>query len=329
MAIEDSSQWLRSVAASIATAAAFMLAGCAAPTSYVAPVTKFQQASGVVIDAAREEYKLANKRQRDAVIDEASYKRIPVGTPALLGGTKSSPQSGANVISPEALKLRLAALDLLEKHGTLLLELANNSAGASVRKSADSIGKSVTEIKGLTGAGKGPADSPEGSKVQSSLIRYADTAGLIAQYVIEARVERAISTAIMDGASTVHDLINALRIDAQALFDGRKVLARQARVRALDNFNAQIKAKASAESIAKAGAQLKAAADAEESLSVVPPLEQVIKEMGKAHAGLVDFARSAKSPQSFSDLVDAMDTFADRATELATSIAATQMVVKE
>ena len=66
-----------------------LLAGCPKPAAYREPITRFQQASTVVIESARIEYGLTNKRERDALIDGLVAKRAKI-----ISGTPTTKRSG-------------------------------------------------------------------------------------------------------------------------------------------------------------------------------------------------------------------------------------------
>ncbi|MGB5687338.1 MAG: hypothetical protein WBM35_16130, partial [Candidatus Electrothrix sp.] len=53
--------------------AALLLSGCASTEGYKKPISDFQAASNIVIENARIEYKLVNKKERDAEIDKRIY----------------------------------------------------------------------------------------------------------------------------------------------------------------------------------------------------------------------------------------------------------------
>ena len=104
-----------------------LFVGCANPAAYREPITRFQVASIIVIEGARVEYKIANKRERDAMIDKhvASREKISL---------KDLNDNNITVLSPEALKVRMAALDAISKHCQLLLALASSDAPQQSRR---------------------------------------------------------------------------------------------------------------------------------------------------------------------------------------------------
>ena len=108
--------WISSNLARVAgyTLLPILLVGCATPAAYRDPITRFQQASTVVIEGARVEYGLANKRERDAAIDKLVDKRAKIDLKAL--GNQD-----LILLTPDDLSIRMSALDTLSKHAQLLL----------------------------------------------------------------------------------------------------------------------------------------------------------------------------------------------------------------
>jgi hypothetical protein len=95
-----------------------LLIGCPQPAAYREPITRFQQASTVVIESARINYGIANKGERDAEIDH----RVAKGEKITLSDLNDKK---LRLLEPNDLAARMAALDALAKHGQLLLTLAS------------------------------------------------------------------------------------------------------------------------------------------------------------------------------------------------------------
>jgi hypothetical protein len=127
------------------TLSVLLFVGCTSPAAYREPVTRFQQASTVVIETARIEYGRANTRERDAEIDRlASTKgRIDLNT---------LNNKDLRVLGGDDLAARMAALDALAKHGELLLTLASSNAPTQANDAANSLHDAVVSLsKALEG----------------------------------------------------------------------------------------------------------------------------------------------------------------------------------
>ncbi len=99
----------------IPVAALLLLSGCASPNGYKNPINNFQIASTVVIESAKIEYQVVNKRERYAEIDKRVAKGEKITLPAL---------EETRLLNGDDLNARMNALDALVKHGNLLFILA-------------------------------------------------------------------------------------------------------------------------------------------------------------------------------------------------------------
>lgn len=294
-----------------------MLTGCATPASYTAPVTQFQQASAVVIESARAAYRADGQRERDNLIDRYVAERRPFSNEDVLH---------QGVLSPQALRIRMQVLDTLARHGTLLLSLAGSDAGTRAQTAAHDVAAAVVELNAELAK---PGHAATAFKNQATSVGAA--VGLVAQYAIERRIERALNEAIAQSAAPVQRMLQLLKQDADLMHDRQTAIATEVRRRAYEAVRDELARRPAirAESLAAAVVQLKLGAAAEDAAYTAPPLGESLDAMDKAHRELVAYAQSAKSPQDFSDLVDAMDTFVGRAAALASALRTARVAFKE
>jgi hypothetical protein len=116
------------------TTALLLGTGCASK-HYRTPITGFQTASSQVIIASKSYYELANKIERDHVIDDQLATSEPIRPEELDKASKTFP--------PEDIAVRLDALGVLGDYGTLLLQLATSNAPQDVTTQVAALNTSV------------------------------------------------------------------------------------------------------------------------------------------------------------------------------------------
>src|SRR5262245_8458829 len=101
--------------------------GCAKPSVYQAPVGKFRDAAGVVIQATKVYLTEINKSERD------QYIYTQANAPAMI---KLDQIEAVQVFSKEGIAARLKALDQLASYVDLLNQLATSGAPDKIKASA-------------------------------------------------------------------------------------------------------------------------------------------------------------------------------------------------
>ncbi|MBD9630647.1 hypothetical protein [Pseudomonas sp. PDM19] len=301
--------------------AVFLLAGCVTPASYTDPIIKYQKASTIVIESARTQYTLANKKSRDALIDQLTAKNERITF-------KSIEQS--KLISADALQVRMDALDTLAKHGELLLALASNDSADKAVTSARKLSTAVSSLKGAVNESQGV----NGSRATENLAGpFAELAGKIASMVIEQKINAELKSAINQSNKKVDALIDSIEEDMRNLYAAQRsdlVIARQVSV---DDYNCQSEgaackddngkpikvSKYPASERKKTASEVKAVEDKWDAFITTNPAPG-FNAMRDAHSQLVTYANSSKSPQDFAQLTEAMDVFVSRAVMISESI---------
>lgn len=284
-----------------------LLIGCATPAAYREPITRFQQASTVVIEGARLEYSLANKRERDAAIDKLVDKRVRIDLKAL---------SAADliVLTAEDLSIRMSALDTLAKHAQLLLALASSDAPT---KAADAANSLDDAILGLSGA-LGNAPSTE---LNAKAAGFATIAAEVTKLALEAKIVQALDKSIALSEKDVAALIRLIANDISSLNERQRSIFSGRRVRAVDDYNAEVaKNPPNVETLRAAASEVKKVEDEWASLHLSLRGSPSLDAMAQAHDKLVIYAKSPKSPQDLAALIEATDAFVTRATVIANAI---------
>jgi len=292
-----------------------MISGCVTPASYTEPIARYQKASTVVIENARAQYTLANKRARDAQIDELAKNNKRITFTEL---------ENSVLISPEALRVRLEALNVLTKHGELLLALSSSDAADKAKTYAGSLNESIKSLQDAIPKSAGVT----GSRSTESLAGpFAELAGKLASLAITHKINKELEQAITDSDQSVDALIDSIEMDMRNLYAAQRSAGVVSRRYAVTTYNCQTidasckppVARYSSTERNKAISEIKASEDQWDNINIMSPTAG-FDAMRDAHKELVKYATSSKKPQDFSELIEAIEVFVTRATMVADSI---------
>ncbi|MEK6736572.1 MAG: hypothetical protein AABY47_08380, partial [Pseudomonadota bacterium] len=181
------------------------LAGCANTAAYREPITRFQQASTVVIEGARIEYGIANQRERDAEIDRLISNRKEITL-------KDLNNKDLRVLSSDDLAARMAILDALSKHGQLLLALASSDAPVRARDAANSLDDAIVSLS--TSLGKLPS-----GEFRNNIEGFATIAAEVTRLSLEVKISQALDKGITLSENNILAIIRLLQVDMSALYE--------------------------------------------------------------------------------------------------------------
>jgi len=284
----------------------FLMTACA-PAAYREPITRYQQASTVVIEGARTTYGSANKGERDAEIDHrlARQERITL---------RDLNSEDLRLLGPDDIAARMKALDALAKHGELLLTLASSDAPQKAKDAANSLDDAIISLNSAIGN-----TSSDGFKEAAG--GFATIAGEVAQLALEEKITAALDKSIVASGDQVKSLLRLLRIEIGALYERRRANLSNDRVAAVDEYNELIaQPNKNTANLVKAAARIKAVEDAWDNLPLLLGAGPGLDAMTQAHQELLDYAKSQKSPQDLADLIEAVDAFVTRAKVIADAI---------
>ncbi len=283
------------------------LSGCPNPASYQEPITRFQQASTIVIEGARSEYGLANSAERNAEIDRlvAAKSRIDLSKlndPAI------------RLLGPDDLNVRLVTLDTLAKHGQLLLILASSDAPTRAKDAANSLDDAIVGLS--SSLGKTPSD-----KFKSSVEGFATIAGEAATLALDAKISEALDKAIAASDKSVTKILTLIKDDLGYLYERSRSNLSAARKYAVDAYNLELdKQVINVDTLKKSASEIKKTEDAWDTLPLLLGAGPGLDAMAEVHQKLVQYAKSSKSPQDLAELVEATDAFVTRAKIIADAI---------
>ncbi len=284
-----------------------LLIGCAGPAAYREPITRFQQASTVVIEGARVEYGAANKLERDAVIDRFVAERKELNLRILN-------DQEMRIFGGDDLAARMVALDALNKHGQLLLALASSDAPLRARDAANALDDALMDLS--RSLGNVPAD-----EFRNRAEGFAAIAAEMTRLALEVKISQALDKAIALSENQVAPLIRLIRNDMNVLYERRRSILSAARVAATDAYNEEVrKPAADPERLKKAASEIKKTEDAWDRLPLLLGAGAGLDAMAQTHQQLVAYARSPKNPQDLSELIEATDAFVTRTRIIADAV---------
>jgi hypothetical protein len=276
--------------------------GCGKPSAYQAPVAKFRDASGVVIQATKVYLTEINKAERDQYI----YKQA--GTPAMI---RLDQIEAVQVFSKEGIAARLKALDQLANYVDLLNQLANSGAPDKIKASANDLQTALTglsgEVKNLTGED----DKQFKAAASKALPIIGDVLQAFAQQSIESALKKAINT----GAAPVNDLIAAIETDVTTAYERKRTSYSARRVALVDQYNREFARGPSADpqKLKSYADEISAGEDQWEAFLAAQPNDG-LEAMKKANDALVKFANTPRPKVTdFATFADAVDSFASTA----------------
>lgn len=283
------------------------LTGCPKPAAYKEPITRFQQASAVVIEGARVEYASANERERDALIDRLVQDKKPITLKAVT-------DKEFVLLTSADLDARMKALNALSKHGQLLLALASSDAPVRAKDAANSLGDAISNL----------STSLKDSSVSNTLFKdnatgFAAIAGEIVELVLNSKINEALDKSITASEQHVTSMIRLLSSELELIYERRKSNLSTRRVAAIDKYQ-EAQRKMDIISMKKTAEEIKTSENNFDKLPLLLGSGTSLDAMSDAHQELVSYAKSPKHPQDLASLNEALDTFITRARVVADSI---------
>lgn len=295
--------------------AVFVMTGCG-NAGYHQSVGDFQTASAVVIATSRTYLTELNKVERNNVIDNAVHGND-------VAARKIHPDilRAKQVFSTDDIAVRLSALDQLQKYCELLQSLANSDAPDRMSAQAKELSDSLTKLAGTLNDSKIVSNAANARFLAASGVATS-VFQVIATYVIEQKIDKALNDAITKGEKPVNELIAALKSDLSIAYERRRTALDKELEHAFDTYNAEAaKTDSNPKSLTPLAKTLSDTLDRYEAFPNSRP-QDALDAMSAAHTALVQYARSEKKTKDFQQLVGEMNTFVTRAKLVADAIIA-------
>ena len=282
------------------------------PEDYQEPVKKFQDASQVVINATREFLNHENTGEENALIDQQVFDQKPIDPASI---------TQVDVISPEEIKLRTAALDALAKYTANLAQLAQgkiaSDVGQDTKTLSDSLKKLSDDAKTLPGAKGTVLDNKKFSGLASAA---ASAIGAVAQLLIERKARHELEHAIVSNDAAVQELIQLISDDAALAYERQKSTLSANGVQLYNIYKSELQKKDKDPVLLLFLAdRIKSFRSQEAVLPAANPAP-AISDMKKAHSALVSYVQSSKNPHSLAELVKSVQEFTSAAQPLGSAV---------
>jgi hypothetical protein len=289
----------------LSVAVALLAAACARPSTYKAPVTKFRDASAVVIESTRAYLMALNKTERDHYIDNQVASQTAIQLIKI---------EEVQVFGAEAIATRLDALDGLADYTELLYRLATNDAPETIKAKAKDLGTALSNLSGAVNALTG-ADDAGFKKAAGTVFPII---GDVLKAVVEQQLEDALRKAATTGAGPVNTLIEAIKIDAQVAYERKRNALSKRRADAAVAYNTESakRSKTPAGTLRRLADVVSDTEDQWEAFQTARPAAG-LEAMQRANLALEKFARTPRPHiTDFATFVDAMEVFASAAARL-------------
>ncbi len=285
-----------------------IIAGCASTEGYKRPITKFQDASSVVINSTRLYLNELNKVERNAYIDKKTAKKEQI----ILAEIEKR-----QVFSPEQIVLRLKTLESLSKYGELLGQLASSDAPERITSNAESLGAALTKLS------TDISRTAEGTQFSQAIGPVTTIVGEITSLAVEKKIQEALDKAVREGETPVLKLIETIRNDIVIAYERKRQAFSDKRVAIIDKYNSELKkineGKGNVDKLGKYADELKSHLNLWEMLPTSNP-ENGLSAMRIAHKALVDYVKSDKNEINLADFVEAMEVFVSRARRIGMAV---------
>jgi hypothetical protein len=226
---------------------------------------------------------------------------------------------------PSSIKARTDSLTLLAVYGQRLSELAGSDAPQMFAENARILGDSLSNLdKTFSQLSNQGSDNTAASYVGpvSALV------GSIGKMYLQQKKDDAIRVAVNSGAPEVRKIIDLLEKDLVAVVKPLLTTGLQAelaeRVRYYNDYRQNGMGLQQRQEWLEDIRERSAAYDA----SVAFSPSSLMQSMRQALEALVTYANAPKTPQNFSDLVAALDTFSQNAQEIANEVQQIRQVTK-
>ena len=284
-------------------------AGCG-KAGFRDPITKFQDASSVVIASTRLYVSELNKVERDHYLMQQAAARRQI---------KLDEIEAVQLFTRDGLKARLDALDQLAKYGSLLSRLAGSDAPERVTAEVTGLGEALRSFSDTTSK---LADA-DNKSFKAAVGPVAGLIGQVLSLVTEAKIRQALQTAIDKGEEPVNRLIEVIASDIEIAYQRKRSALSAIRVALVDQYNREMTKGTAADrdKLREYTDEIRAHEDRWEVFANASPA-QGLDAMRRAHTALVRYARSAGKVDDLAGLVEAMETFSARARRLGQAVQA-------
>jgi hypothetical protein len=273
---------------------------CADPARYRGAISKFHDATAVVIASAKTTYLALNQAERQHYADLQVAQRKPIDPDEL---------AKAQLLDPAETAIRMTSLDVLAKFSDLMVRLATNQAGAAVQAGTGDLQQSLTALTGDVDnlAGTNSAQFQARAKSVFPLL------GTALQAFVNAKTVAAIRQATLAATQPVNDFISALEADMRLAHARERNFLSGRRSEAFAHYRADLDARADTATLRADAASILLLENQWELFEADNPTAG-LEAMRRAYQSLAEFVRKPKpSTTDFQALLAGVDSFVNTA----------------
>ncbi|BBO16597.1 conserved hypothetical protein [Candidatus Brocadia pituitae] len=299
------------------------LTGCVT-SRFSEPITSLRDSINTSGTAIGVYYAELNKFEREIYLDECLYDpNMEVSTTDNNGNP--TPLIGSP-FSAESIKARTDAIEILGVYAQRLGELAGSEAPKQFAEGSKILGDNLFNLQ-VTFDKLGKSDE-EKKIIDKTAKNYSGPigtiVGVIGRMYLEKQRDDAIKKAIEDGAPEVRKVLILLQNDLTSVIDPLKRIGLKEKLAHRagyfnENRNTVLNIKDNFAQRKQTLAEIDAAASRYEAALTANPAN-LIQTMLDTHESLVKYAGSPKTPQNFTELLAALETFKSRAQEIADAV---------
>jgi hypothetical protein len=292
--------WHRRNAAGPILVLALLSTSCADPARYRGAISKFHDATAVVIAAAKTTYTELNQAERRHYADLQVAQRKPIDPDEL---------AKAQLLDPAEIAVRMRALDVLAKFSDLMVRLAANQGGAAFQSGTAGLQQTLTALSGdvdkLTGANSAP--------FQARAKSVFPLLGTALQAFVNAKTVAAVRQATLAATQPVNDFITILETDMKLAHARERTFLSSRRSEAFQHYRADLAASADTATLRADAASILQLENQWETFEAENPAAG-LEAMKRAYGSLTEFVRKPKpSPADFEGLLAEVDSFVNTA----------------
>jgi len=267
------------------------------------PIQQFQDASNVVISAARAMLNQVNTVEQNAAIDKAAFEAGPIDLEKV---------RGLELVSPQEIEVRTKALGQLSGYISSLASLASGKGTTAVATQTDSLSKALGTLgKNASALPVSKATFIKNAQFGSALQLAATAFGTVARLLSEHRARAEILKSVADTQGPIDSLIDTLNAELSAAYQRQQSTLDVQQLYLTSLYKREIaKTSPDGNKLMVLGDRIKSYLQQESTLKAADPAPSV-NSMRAAHDALVKYVQTNHDPKSLKDLLTAAQAFAN------------------
>jgi hypothetical protein len=301
---------------------AFVIAACNQGNDFKASLADFQTSTETATAAIKTYYTELNQYERDLYLQErllndslrvAIKDRQGNPTPLLF-----------QPFVPEAIQGRIDLLQQIAVYGQLLATLAGNEAPDKTKKNLMSLSEDLSKLNTRFEALSKQTDLAAGKYLGPVTVLV----GIVSKPLLEKKRAEAVRQAIRDGQAPIDSILTFLEQDLSKYVETTRNTGQRLEMAEWVNYYNRHLGKLDFEKRQLLLGHINRAAIELDLVKQSKPAD-VVTELKKAHAALVQYAASGGKPTALGSLVSAVNAFQEEARQLVETVVALQKLTRK